>query len=140
MKIWMKTFACVPLLALSLGVISFGARAQAQDHRDHGRQDHRQFDDHDRQQVHSWMDRHHDHPPVGFRSQDRLPANLESGLRVGVVLGPQYRRRIHPVPHDLLVTLAPPPPHYRYVIIGDHLCLIDSGYHVSDILHLELNF
>lgn len=98
------------------------------------------FNDHDRAAVHTWMSKHHDHPPVGFRESDRLTATEEARLQVGVVLEPAMRRRIHPVPHDLLVTLAPAPRHYRYVVIGDHVCLVDAGYHVTDILHLELNF
>jgi hypothetical protein len=26
------------------------------------------------------------------------------------------------------------------VVIGDHVCLIDRGYRIHDVLHFELNF
>jgi hypothetical protein len=31
------------------------------------------------------------------------------------------------------------PRHYRYVIVGGHICLIDDSFHVSDVIHFELN-
>jgi hypothetical protein len=34
----------------------------------------------------------------------------------------------------------PPPRGYRYVFIGGHACLIDSGYRVHDVIHFELNY
>lgn len=124
---------------LVLGMLSLGAAAQDHGHgRGQGNGHH--FDSHDRGEVHAWQERHHEHPPAGFRDQDRLPPEMESRLRVGFVMGPEFRRRIRPVPHDLLITLEPPPRHYRYVVIGDHLCLVDSGYRVEDVLHLELSF
>lgn len=130
-----KWLAAPLLFALAVSLLGLAALAQGR-----GRGHDRGFNDHDRAEVHAWMDKHHDHPPVGFRDRDRLPPEMESGLRVGVVLGPAYRRRFHPVPHDLLIELAPPPPRYRYVVLGDHICLVDGGYHLVDVIHLELNF
>lgn len=135
MKTFKKVLAWPLLLTLTLGVAAVAGFAQ-----DHGRGHNPQFSDHDRQAIHSWQDKNHEHPPVGFREQDRLSPALESQLRVGVVLDRDLRGRIHPVPHALLITLATPPPHYRYVVIGDHVCLIDSGFHLVDVIHLELNF
>ncbi len=50
------------------------------------------------------------------------------------------RHAIRPVPHDLYIRLAPPPPGYRYVMIGDHVVLVDRSYRIHDVLHFELNF
>jgi Ni/Co efflux regulator RcnB len=110
-------------------------------HRDdeHG-QDHSRFDDHDRQVTHDWYNEHRDHPPVGLRDHDRLPPEYESRLREGEVLDRDMRRRIHPIPADYYRRLPPPPRGYRYVFIGGHACLIDSGYRVHDVIHFELNF
>jgi hypothetical protein len=133
--------SAVALLGLALPFS--GGSAFAQDHdrdrdrdRDH---DHPRFEDHDRQVVRGWFTEHHDHLPRGLRNPDRLPPELEPRLQVGVVLDRDMRHRIHPVPEELLERLPPCPRHYRYVIIGGHICLIDDGYHVSDVIHFELN-
>ena len=76
----------------------------------------------------------------GFRNRDRLPRGMESRLRAGVVLDPDMRRYMYRVPPSLLVTLAPAPPRYRYVVIGGNICLIDSGYRVADVLQIGFNF
>ena len=140
MKTWKKTLAWPTLFALALAL---GASAQGRG-RGHDRGEDRgwgrHFDKHEREEIHHWQDEHRDDPPRGFRERDRLPRGLESRLRVGVVLEPELRQRIRPVPRGLLILLAPAPRRYRYVVIGDHVCLVDRGYRVEDVLHLELNF
>ena len=146
------------VLALIVGLT--GTRSPAQDHgrdrdrdhdrgddhdRDHGHhhewdRDRPQFDDYERGSSRDWYDAHRDHRPVGFRDRDRLSRELESRFRVGVVLDPELRRRMHPAPADLLVTLPPPPRHYRYVVVGEHVCMVDDGYRLADVIHVELNF
>jgi hypothetical protein len=49
------------------------------------------------------------------------------------------RRMARPVPEDLLYQLPPPPRYCRYVVIGGHVCLVDEGYRVRDVIHLEFN-
>ncbi|HZV87687.1 MAG TPA: hypothetical protein VFF95_09080 [Candidatus Binatus sp.] len=125
------------LLALALPLMGGGTFAQDRDRdRDH---DHPRFEDHDRQAARGWYNEHHDRLPEGLRDRDRLTPELESRLQVGVVLDQDLRHRIHPVPAELIERLPPCPPHYRYVIIGGHICLIDEGFHVSDVIHFELN-
>ena len=132
-------------LVFALSVTASGTRSHAQD-RDHyddhdrGRHDHDRFDDHDRDAMRDWYHAHHDHPPVGFRDRDRLPPEYEGQLREGFVLTPRFLGWIHPVPVDLYRRFPPPAPGYRYVVIGDHVCLIDRGYRVHDVVHFELNF
>ncbi|MGH9520844.1 MAG: hypothetical protein ACRD2D_14390 [Terriglobales bacterium] len=145
MKKFTSGLAWAACLALCLGVASSRASAQGRsgEHgHGHGRAEghYKHFSDHDRQEVRDWEGEHRGHWPKGFRERDRLAPQLEAELRVGVVLQPELRRRIEPVPASLVVLLTPPPPDYRYVALGDHICLVDRGLHVADILHLELNF
>jgi len=125
------------LLALALPLMGGGTFAQDRD-RDKDR-DHPRFEDRDRQAARGWYNEHHDRLPEGLRDRDRLTPELESRLQVGVVLDQDLRHRIHPMPAELIERLPPCPPHYRYVIIGGHICLIDEGFHVSDVIHFELN-
>jgi Ni/Co efflux regulator RcnB len=109
-----------------------------QHHEHHWDKDHPQFDDHERTVARDWWGTHRDRNVVGFRDQDRLPADLEPRLQVGFVLDNDWRRRAHPVPVDLLAELPPPPPHYRYYVIGGRVVLVDGGWHVVDILSVNL--
>jgi Ni/Co efflux regulator RcnB len=102
------------------------------------RADHK-FSDHDKQAAHDWVTKHHDNLPAGFREEDKLTPEFEGRLTVGTVLDRDLRAKIRPVPEDLLATLTPPPAGYRYLIIGDHIVLVDEGWHVQDVLHLEVN-
>jgi len=123
------------LLALASGPLL------AQDHeKDHGREEHKKFDDHDRDAMRDWYHNHREHPPRGFRDQDRLPPELERQLAVGFVLTPEFRRRIVSCPEDLCRRLPPPPRGYRYVVIGGHVCLVDRDWRVADVVHFELEF
>jgi len=109
-------------------------------YRDHDRDrhEHNRFDDHDRDGARDWYHHHHD----AFRVREGRYWHREWGPEIheGFVFTPDMRRAIRPVPHDLLIRLGPPPPGYRYVLIGDRVCLIDQGYRVHDVLNFELNF
>jgi hypothetical protein len=118
------------LLAVLFSLVSFSAFAQ--DHRDHDR-----FDDNDRRVAREWYEHHRDRPPVGFRERDRLEEQHEALLREGFVLDTGFRGRMRPVPAGL--RLPPPPRHQRYVVIGGHIVLIDDGYRVHDVIHLEVH-
>jgi hypothetical protein len=133
---WLIAGCAAALLGFTGGVAS--ARTNSQDHQaQEKREDHR-FNDHDKQAAHDWVGKHHDNLPAGFRAEDKLTPELEARLTVGVVLDRDLRGRIRPVPEDLLATLTPAPAGYRYVIIGDHIVLVDEGWHVHDIIHLEV--
>lgn len=137
------------LLSLFLGVTL--ANAQDHDDRDHhdndqgyhgdhdrDHHDHDRFDDHDRQGARDWYQHHHN--AFNEREGRYWHREWEPDIREGFVFTPEMRRAFRPVPHDLLVRLGPAPPGYRYVVIGDHVCLIDRGYEIHDVLHFELNF
>jgi Ni/Co efflux regulator RcnB len=100
-------------------------------------QSHDRFDDHDQQVTRDWYNQHKDHPPVGFRTEDRLSADEEGRLREGVVLDKSLRRRVHPAPQELVRELPPPARHHRYVAIGGHVGLIDNKDRVKAIIHLH---
>ncbi len=120
------------LAIAAMAVLAFsGAMALAQD-RGHDR-----FDDHDQQVARDWYSQHRDHPPMGFRNEDRLSADEESRFREGAVLDRHLRGRMHAAPHDLVTQLPPPARHHRYVVIGGHVGMIDNRNHVKAIIHLH---
>ncbi len=146
MRRWVSA-ATTLVLSVFLGVTL--ANAQDHDDRDHHDQgyhgdhdrdhhDHDRFNDHDRDQARDWYRHHHD----AFRVREGRywHREWEPDIHEGFVFTPEMRRGFRPVPHDLLVRLGPAPPGYRYVVIGDHVCLIDGGYRIHDVLHFELNF
>ena len=107
-----------------------GATALAQER-------HERSDDNGQQVARDWYNQHKDHPPVGFRNEDRLSADEESRLREGVVLDKHLRRKMHSAPHDLVRQLPPPEHGHRYVVIGGHVAMIDKGNHVKTVIRLH---
>ncbi len=104
------------------------------------------FDDRDRGLARNWYfheRRDHgdddDQLPPGLRGRDRLPPGWEARLRPGYVIERDWRDRLYPAPLVLIRSFPPPPPGCRYVIFGGNLLLVDPGYHVADVIHLELN-
>ena len=104
----------------------------------HAQAKHDRFDDHDRQAARSWYKDHHD----AFRQEEgrNWQADWEPNIREGFVLTPDMRAAIQPAPVDLVAQFGPAPDGYRYVVIGDHVVLIDRDYRIHDVLHFELNF
>jgi Ni/Co efflux regulator RcnB len=123
MKTLRLTIAAAAVLAFS------GAMALAQSHD--------RFDDHDQQVTRDWYNAHKDHPPVGFRTEDRLSAEEEARLREGAVLDKDLRRKVHSAPRELTRVLPPPARNHRYVAIGGHVGLIDNTNHVKAVIHLH---
>ncbi len=133
-----------PLLAISGGAAMAREHGQDRDdddrdHRKDEQRGHHRFDDHDRREARQWYEHHRDRPSEGFRDHDRFAREYEGRLREGYILDPEMRRMCHPIPEDLAYRLPPPRRHCRYVVIGGHLCLIDNGYRVQDVIHFELN-
>jgi Ni/Co efflux regulator RcnB len=98
---------------------------------------HDRFDDHDQQVTRDWYNQHKDHPPVGFRNEDRLSADEEARLREGAVLDKRLRHKVHAAPPELVRELPPPARNHRYVAIGGHVGLIDNRNHVKAVIHLH---
>ena len=137
-----RRFAAVTALALSMAVaapiIHAQDRGRRDERRDDARKGHDRFDDRDRAAARDWYRDHHD----AFRHDEGRywHRDWEPNIREGFVLTPAMRGAIRPIPRELYARLAPPPPGYRYVMIGDHIVLVDRGYRVHDALHFELNF
>jgi Ni/Co efflux regulator RcnB len=101
-------------------------------------QEHRQFDEHDRQVAHNWYNQHQSHPSKGFRTQDRLSAEEEARLQPGKPFHPNLRKKAYSVPSDLRRQFPPPPPHHRYVAVGHHVALVNDINHVLvDVIRLR---
>jgi Ni/Co efflux regulator RcnB len=124
------------IVAVGMGALLALSATMAQAQKD-DRQGHTQFDEKDRQNASDWYNQHKDHPPTGFRSQDRLNADQESRLREGAPLDKDLRKKVHSAPDDLRRRLPDPPPDHRYVAIGGHLGLIDNHFQVKAIIHLH---
>jgi hypothetical protein len=98
------------------------------------------FTTHDRENLKEWYRERHDYPPPGFRYRDRLPAKLEMQLVVHEVLPKQLRRRIVPMPVEIVRLLPAPAPGCGYVALGGNIALIDmKTWMVHDFVHIELN-
>jgi Ni/Co efflux regulator RcnB len=103
------------------------------------RRGHDRFDDHDQQVTRVWYSQHRDHPPEGFRNEDRLSAEEESRLHEGAVLDEGLRRKAHDAPRDLTRQLPLPAKNHRYVAIGGHVSLIDDRNQVKAVIHVHDN-
>ena len=115
-----RRFMAAATLLFSLFLGSTLLQAQDHDDRDHhdmDHHDHDRFDDHDRQGARDWYRDHHDY--VRHDEGRYWHRKWEPNIHEGFVFTPEMRRAFRPVPHDLYVRLAPPPPGYRYVFIGD---------------------
>jgi hypothetical protein len=92
------------------------------------------FGDRDRQTMREWYRQHYTAPEFQAR---RWNTRYEQGLRVGLVLGPELRAWARPAPADLSGRLPPPPAGYRYMIVGDHLVVVDRGWRIYEVNHFE---
>lgn len=110
---------------------------QEERHEHHWDNQHPRFDDHERQEVRVWWDHHRDRPEIGFRDEDRLPRDWDDRLRVGFTFDNDWRERLHPVPEELREQLPPPPPGYRYYVVGRHIVLLDRDWRVADVININ---
>ena len=90
-----------------------------------GRDNKHYYQDHDRQVAHGWYSEHEGHLPPGLVKKDRLPPGLQRQLDARGTLPPGLQKRIQPVPRDLEVRLAPPPPECQHVVIGGNIVLLN---------------
>ena len=92
------------------------------------------FGDNDRRAMREWYRDHSTAPVfVGRRWNDRY----EQRLQVGLVLGPDMRAWARPAPQDLYSRLAPLPAGTRYMVLGDHLIVVDNSWRIMDVNHFE---
>lgn len=137
-----RNMAAVATTAMMLTVSVPASASMAAQDRQHDRQydhsyDHRRFDDHDRQTVHEWYQRHRNAPPPGLRDRDRLPGHLSGRVVVGSYLDRDLRAHAHAVPADLARRLPPPPRGDRYLLVDGQLCAVDHSYRVEDSIRIS---
>lgn len=89
------------------------------------------------QAASDWYQQHQGNLPEGLRPEDRLTAEQEARLKVGVTLDNDLRDRVHPAPEDLASRLPPPPPDHRYVAVGGHVGLIDKNFQVKAVINVH---
>ncbi len=136
----MRRYSCVVASAVALLLIqSPMARGQErQAERPQNRNQHTQFDEHDKQVTTDWYNQHKDHPPLGFRNQDRLSPDQERRLQPGKPVPTDLRKREHALPSELAHRLPPPPPQHRYVAVGGHVGLVNQAtQRLRDVIHLH---
>lgn len=114
--------------ALAVTLLLAGG-AYAQDH---------QFNDHDRQVSQTYYNQHQKNAPAGMRTQDRLTTEQEGRLKSGQPFDHELQTRSHSVPRELGRQLTPAPKHHKYVVIGQHVALVDTTHNiVRDVIRLE---
>ena len=141
---WVVTCSSLAMaLTFTTAMAATPATAGAQDRngtavqrRGDQQQDHRRFDDHDRQVSRDWYNQHQRSLPMGFRDRDRLPTRYEGQLREGYVIDRGLRAQVHVIPSALLRLLTPPPRGFRYVALDGNIVLIDGSYRVYDVMPL----
>jgi len=129
-RTWMVLLWSLGLLAAAGGG-SGAARAQEQQSADSDR--HTRFTEHDRHEAREWYATHHDYfnHDEGRYWQHEWAANI----RQGFVLSPEMQRGGRQLPRELAEHLGPVPHGWRYIILGDHVCLVDAGWRIRDVLN-----
>ena len=75
-----------------------------------------------------------------FRPDSRWNNDYANRLQPGYVLDRDMQRMSRPAPSAMIRGLGRAPRGYRYIVIGGHVVLVDSGYRVHDTIRFELNF
>ena len=112
-------------------------QSQGNENRGQSKKRYRQFNQKQQQAARTYYNQNQGLPV--FRQPDEWDNDYESRLRPGYALDDDMRRMSRPAPYDLTRGLGPAPRGYRYLVIGGHVVLVDSGYRVHDAIHLEIN-
>jgi len=137
---WMMTACAAALIAL------VSVAAVAKDHGDKGRgrgkdnygqnkKRYRQFNEDQRRYARTYYDQNQQY----FRQPDQWNDDDERLIQPGYVLDPQMRRWARPAPYAMTRGFGRPPRGYRYIVLGGHVILVDSGYRVQDAIHFDIN-
>jgi Ni/Co efflux regulator RcnB len=133
-KYWALTLTTA-MVALAASA-AFAGQPAAGPHTQVRAEIHINFGDNDRQATRTWYEAHQRSLPVGLRVSDRFSPEVELQFQAGYVIDKRMRGQVHDVPPDLRRLLAPAPRGYRYIVIGGHIVLVDSGYRVYDVIHV----
>lgn len=139
----MKAQWLLPVMIASTLLLSTGGTVRAQDRDDHyGDHDrhmdeHRHFDDRDRDALRDWYRDHSDRMEPQGGGERWNNEDIERHLQVDQALDPGMRRWSRPVPDELAARLGPLPRYWRYVMIGYNVCIVDDNWTVRDIFHFD---
>lgn len=97
------------------------------------------YHDHDRE-IRGWYHAHYRHLPPGLAKRDRLSPGQERFIVAQGFVPVELRTRMQPCPHELEVTLPPPPANHVHVFIGGNLVLVNrANFQIADVFHFDLN-
>ena len=134
MKIqWLMTACATALLAFT----SIAAVPQGEQNHGQSKKQYRQFNQRQQEAARTYYKQHQNEEV--FRPDSRWNNDYENRLRSGYVLDGDMRRMSRTAPIELTRGLGRAPRGYRYVVIGGHVVLVDSGYRVHDTIHLHSN-
>ncbi len=112
-------------------------QSQRNENRGQSKKRYRQFNENQRQYARTYYNQNQQQPV--FRQPDQWNNDYENRIQPGYVLDDDMRRMSRPAPYEMTRGMGRAPRGYRYVVIGGHVVLVDSGYRVHDAIHFELN-
>jgi Ni/Co efflux regulator RcnB len=136
---WLMAAAAVALLSMTSNPAVAQGRGRGNDQQNRGqaKKAARQFADRDRQAARQWYQQHRARPARGFRDTDRLPPQYETRIAPGYVFDAYARQRSYPAPVEMVRGFTPPPPGYRYLVIGGNVVLVDVEFRVQDVIRFD---
>ena len=141
MKIrWIMNACLLMLLALtcSAAVAENGKDHEKDENRGQSKKEYRQFREDQRQYANTYYGQNQKNKV--FRHDSRWNDDYANRLQPGYVLDRDMRRMSRPAPYAMTRGLGGAPRGYRYIIIGGHVVLVDSGYRVHDTIRFDLSF
>jgi hypothetical protein len=112
-------------------------QSQRNENRGQTKKRYRRFNQRQQQAARNYYNQHQNKEV--FRPDSRWNDDYERRIQPGYVLDDDMRRMSRPAPIEMTRGFGPAPRGYRYVVIGPHVVLIDSGYRVHDAIHFEIN-
>jgi hypothetical protein len=125
-------------LMCSGAVAQNGRNKEKGENRGQTKKQYRQFLENQRQYVRTYYEQNQNNRI--FSRDSRWNDDYENRLQPGYLLDRDMRRMSRPAPRAMIRGLGGAPRGYRYIIIGGHVLLVDSGYRVHDTIRFELNF
>ena len=95
------------------------------------------FTDRDIHIIRDWYRDHPEQVQWAERQERQSGGDLEGRLQPGQYLDRDVRRMAHAVPDDLEYGLDPLPRYWRYVIVADHMMIVDDDWRIRDIYHFD---
>ncbi|MHB8653684.1 MAG: hypothetical protein ACYDA9_07385 [Terriglobia bacterium] len=140
-RLWLTACAAALLAFVSITAVAKDhgdkgrGRGRGKDNYGQNKKRYREFNEDQRRYARTYYTQHEQ----DFRQPEQWNDDDERLIQPGYVLDPEMRRWARPAPYDMIRGLGPPPRGYRYVVLGGHVILVDSGYRVHDAIHFDIN-